>query len=55
MSEHKIKSYGVAVWNALSYEEENAEHINLEAVFDVARKVGGQNHHFKYIAPFQYR
>lgn len=49
VSEHKIKSYGVAVWNALTYEEDNAEHINLEALFDVARKVGGQNHHFKYI------
>lgn len=49
VSEGKIKSYGVAVWNAFTYDEENPEHINLEDVFDIARKVGGQNHHFKYI------
>lgn len=49
VSEKKIKAYGLAVWNALTYEEDNAEHINLEMVFDVARKVGGENHHFKYV------
>jgi len=47
--EGKIKSYGIAVWNAFTYEEGNSEHINLEDVYDVARNVGGDNHHFKYI------
>jgi aryl-alcohol dehydrogenase-like predicted oxidoreductase len=45
----KIKAYGIAVWNALTYEESNEEHINLEEVFDAAREVGGENHHFKYV------
>lgn len=45
----KIKAYGLAVWNAFTYDESNSEYINLEDVYDVARKVGGVNHHFKYI------
>lgn len=49
VQEGKIKAYGLAVWNALTYDESNEEHINLEAVFDVACKVGGSNHHFKYV------
>lgn len=48
-----IRSYGVAVWNAFFYEETNAEHINLEALIDIALRVGGEKHHFRYIqAPF---
>lgn len=47
--EGKIKSYGIAVWNAFSYEESNSEYISLEDVYDVACRVGGANHHFKYI------
>ncbi|QIR77070.1 aldo/keto reductase [Sulfurospirillum diekertiae] len=47
--EGKIKAYGIAVWNAFTYEEGNSEYINLEEVYDVARKVGGASHHFKYI------
>ncbi|MDY0265985.1 MAG: aldo/keto reductase, partial [Sulfurospirillum cavolei] len=49
VEEGKIRAYGIAVWNALTYEERNEEHINLEEVFDVAREVGGSNHHFKYV------
>lgn len=49
VNEGKIKAYGIAVWNAFTYEEGNSEYINLEEVYDVARKVGGVNHHFKYI------
>ena len=45
----KIKAYGIAVWNAFTYEEGNSEYINLEEVYDIARNVGGTNHHFKYI------
>ena len=47
--EGKIKSYGIAVWNAFTYDESNVEHINLEEVYDIALKVGGANHHFAYI------
>ena len=45
----KIKAYGIAVWNAFTYKEGNSEYINLEEVYDIARNVGGTNHHFKYI------
>jgi len=45
----KIKSYGVAVWNAFFYEEGHSEHISLERLYDIARKVGGEGHHFRYI------
>ncbi|WP_263832697.1 aldo/keto reductase [Sulfurospirillum oryzae] len=49
VSEGKIKAYGLAVWNAFTYEEGNSEYIRLEDVYDVACRVGGANHHFKYI------
>lgn len=49
VTEGKIKAYGIAVWNAFSYEEGNAEHINIEEVYDVACRVGGSGHHFKYL------
>ena len=49
VKEGKIKSYGIAVWNAFTYEEDNREYISLEDVYDIACKVGGANHHFKYI------
>ena len=53
VGEGKIKAYGLAVWNALTYDENNPEYINLEDVFNVAQKVGGENHHLKYIqVPF---
>lgn len=48
-----IKYYGVAVWNAFINKESENEHINLEDLVNIAIKVGGENHHFKYIqTPF---
>ena len=49
VAEGKIKAYGIAVWNALTYEDGNSEYISLEDVYEVAQKVGGAEHHFKYI------
>ncbi|WP_368029940.1 aldo/keto reductase [Arcobacter sp. s6] len=47
-----IKSYGVAVWNGF-IDESTKEHINLEDLVQIAIKVGGENHNFKYIqTPF---
>ena len=47
-----IKYYGIAVWNGFIDESTN-EHINLEDLVDIAIKVGGNNHNFKYIqTPF---
>ncbi|MFV0481015.1 MAG: aldo/keto reductase [Campylobacteraceae bacterium] len=49
VKENKIRYYGIAVWNAFTNDEKEIEHINLEEVFDIAKKVAGVNHHFKYI------
>jgi len=42
-----FKSYGVAVWNGFSVE--GTELISLEKLVEIAKKVGGENHRFKYI------
>ncbi|QFR48821.1 aldo/keto reductase [Sulfurimonas lithotrophica] len=42
-----FKSYGVAVWNGFT--AENEEIISLEKLVEIAIKVGGENHRFKYI------
>lgn len=48
-----IKYYGVAVWNAFINDISSTEHINLEDLVEIAKKVGGENNHFKYIqTPF---
>lgn len=46
-----IKYYGVATWNGFT--KETQEHMNLEDLVEIAKKVAGENHHFKYIqTPF---
>lgn len=42
-----FKSYGVAVWNGFT--AENDELISLEKLLEIAVKVGGKDHRFKYI------
>jgi aryl-alcohol dehydrogenase-like predicted oxidoreductase len=42
-----FKTYGVAVWNGFT--AENQELISLEKLVEIAKKVGGDNHRFKYI------
>ena len=42
-----FKSYGVAVWNGFT--AENEELLSLEKLIEIAIKVGGENHRFKYI------
>jgi len=46
-----FKYYGVAVWNG--FISENDEKISLKRLVEIAKKVGGENHRFKYIqTPF---
>ena len=48
-----IKYYGVATWNGFTNEKNTNEHINLEDLVNIAKKVGGENHRFKYVqTPF---
>ena len=49
VKEGKMKAYGIAVWNAFTYEPTNPEYISIEDVYDVACRVGGSNHHFRYL------
>ena len=42
-----FKSYGVAVWNGFT--SDDLELLSLEKLVAIAKKVGGENHRFKYI------
>ena len=53
VKEGKIRSYGIAAWNAFINEEAHKEYISLLDVVAIAEKVGGKAHHFKYVqSPF---
>lgn len=48
-----INYYGVATWNGFTNDRNSNELMNLEDLVDIAQKVGGENHRFKYIqTPF---
>ncbi|ACO03983.1 MAG TPA: aldo/keto reductase [Persephonella sp.] len=47
--EGKLKYYGLATWNGLRVPEDHQQHIDLKKIFDIAREVGGENHHFRFI------
>lgn len=50
VSEGKIKSYGLATFLCLRAKPtEDKLHLNLQKVHDLAKKIGGDNHNFKYI------
>lgn len=45
--------YGIATWNGFTNEKNSKEHINLEDLVLIARKIRGDKHRFKYIqSPF---
>ena len=53
VEEGKIRSYGIASWNAFLYEDGHTEYLGLHEIMDIAQEVGGTSHHFKYIeSPF---
>ncbi|MBU0631467.1 aldo/keto reductase [bacterium] len=53
VKEGKIRNYGIAAWNGFLYEDTHKEYISLIDVVNIAQKVGGEKHHFKYIqSPF---
>ena len=53
VKEGKIRAYGIAAWNGFLYEDTHKEYISLMDVVKIAEKVGGKEHHFKYIqSPF---
>ena len=53
VSECKINAYGVATWNGFRVAPEKKSYHSLEGMTDVARDVGGADHHFRFIqVPF---
>ena len=47
--EGKITWYGVATWNALTFEPENMEYIRLEDLAKAAEKAGGRDHGLRFV------
>ena len=45
-SEGKIGAWGLATWDGLRVPPEHPEHLSLDATFEIAREVGGEEHHF---------
>ena len=47
--EGKIKFYGMATWECFRVIKENLQYLSLEDVVEMAKKIGGDNHGFKFI------
>lgn len=52
--EHSVKAgslryYGLATWNAFRVAEGSRDYISLAMAAEIAREVGGQAHHFRFI------
>jgi aryl-alcohol dehydrogenase-like predicted oxidoreductase len=45
----KIRYYGMATWTCFRVERNNKEYLSLEDVVNLAKKVGGIQHGFKFI------
>lgn len=47
--EGKAAAYGLATWNGFRASEHAKEYLSLEAMVNLARQVGGEGHHFKFV------
>jgi aryl-alcohol dehydrogenase-like predicted oxidoreductase len=45
----KIRYYGVATWNAFRIAPTAHDAINLADIAEIARQVGGEEHHFRFV------
>ncbi|QDI89640.1 aldo/keto reductase [Candidatus Nitrosopumilus sp. SW] len=48
-NEGKIKFYGMATWECFRVAPENPQYLSLEDTLNMAKKVGGDNHGFRFI------
>lgn len=48
-AEGKIKFYGVATWNGFRLQPSERNYHSLERMWNVAEKIGGDNHGFRFI------
>ena len=54
--EGKIKFYGMATWECFRVSNENPQYLSLEDSVNMAKKIGGENHGFRFIQlPFNMR
>jgi aryl-alcohol dehydrogenase-like predicted oxidoreductase len=49
VADGQIKNYGVATWNGFRAEPDAREYHSLERMAEIAREVGGDKHHFRFI------
>ena len=47
--EGKIKFYGMATWECFRVKDNDPQHLSLEDIVKMAKKIGGDNHGFKFI------
>lgn len=49
VDEGAIARYGVATWNGFRVAPDAVDHLSLERIVEIAREVGGADHHFRVI------
>jgi aryl-alcohol dehydrogenase-like predicted oxidoreductase len=49
VNEGKLKYYGLATWNGFRVSENEKQYLNLKEIYEIAKDVGGENHHFRFI------
>jgi len=47
--EGKIKFYGMATWECFRVSNDNPQYLSLEDTVNIAKKIGGDNHGFRFI------
>jgi aryl-alcohol dehydrogenase-like predicted oxidoreductase len=47
--EGKIKFYGMATWECFRVSSDNPQYLSLEETVSMAKKIGGENHGFRFI------
>jgi len=47
--EGKIKFYGMATWECFRVSNDNPQYLSLEDTVNMAKKIGGENHGFRFI------
>ena len=45
----KIRFYGMATWECFRVSHENPQYLSLQETWEMAKKVGGENHGFRFI------
>jgi len=49
VQEGKLKYYGLATWSGFRVPKGYKQLLNLKEIYDIARDVGGNEHHFRFI------